>query len=329
MDTIKSRELYIQKIIEVVPPHIKPVNFLMETLGISRVSAYRRLNCQLPFTYDEIIILSSKLEFSLDEILHTNKDKEKGIFIFQHYEGTNPQRYFLEIMKSIYQNLREQNRADNRSAVLSINYVWLVYVFGFDNLLKFYYYKWLYQSSSHSQKLVFSEISLSSEIIELSHLIRTEVQLLKNNISIIDKRIFFSVIEDIQYYYRRNIFGKEELIKIKNDLENLIEYTASHVMKGRNEKGEFRAFYLSALNLYSNSLYTEYDDRFDSFFYEFNINPFKTNNINICTAHKKWFESIMKSSVLMTASNEALQIDFFNKQRKYLNDLINNRDLLL
>lgn len=327
MDIKKSRELFVKKVVETIPSHIKPVDYLMETLDISRVSVYRRLNGELPFSYDEVIILSEKLGFSLDDILYTNTNEEKGIFLFQHYRDTNPQEYFLEVLKSIYQNLKEQNKATNRMAILSINNVWLVYVLGFDHLLKFYYYRWLHQFSFNSYRLVYSEISLSSEIIELSHQIRTEVQLLKNNIFVADKKLFFSIIEDVQYYYRRNLFGEKELLEIKNDLQNLIEYTAAHVAKGRNDAGESRSFYLSSVNLYSNGLYAEYDNSFQSFFYGFNINPFKTNNENICSSHKKWLESIKKYSILMTASNEALQIEFFNKQLGYLADLMDNKDI--
>jgi len=328
MDVKKSRELYIEKVIKSIPHHIKPVDYLMEALNISRVSVYRRLKCVLPFTYDEMIILATRLGFSIDDILHTNLDEEKAIFSFQQYEESSLQGIFLTILTNIYENVKEQEKAGNRTSIISINNLWLIYLFGYDHLLKFFYYKWLHQISFNSYRLIYPEIELSAEIVEMSNKIEDKLQLLSNSIFIIDKNIFFHTMEEIQYYYRRNIIGDDELAAIRNDLEKLIEYTQSHVLFGKNKKGKARSFYLSSMNVYSNSIYVECDGVGQSFFYEYNPSPFNTTNVHICAFHKRWLESLKKYSILMTASNEVLQIDFFKKQRRYLNDLMENTDLV-
>lgn len=328
MDVKRSRELYVKKVIKSIPSHIKPVDYLMEALSISRVSVYRRLKCLLPFSYDEMVILSAKLGFSVDDIMHTNINDERNIFSLQQYDEKDLQEIFLSALTDIYDNCKGQEKDNNKTAIISINHLWLIYVSGYNHLLKFYYYKWHHQISFNSYSLIYPEIQLSPEIINMSDKIKEKMQLLTNTIFIIDKRVFFNTIEEIQYYYRRNIISDEELKEIKNDLEGLVEYTKSHVLFGKNIKGKARSFYLSSLNIYSNSVYVESDGYSQSFFNEYSLSPFRTTNIETCMYHKKWLESLKKYSILMTASNEALQIEFFQKLKKYLNDLIEDIDLV-
>ncbi|MDR1717691.1 MAG: hypothetical protein LBS20_17800 [Prevotella sp.] len=327
MNINDSREILVKKIIECIPPHIKPVDYLMNELDISRVSVYRRLKCILPFTYDEIAALSVKLGLSLDNIIY-NTDNRKAIFSFQQYNKMDSQYYFSEVLKKFSQNLKEQNKANRRQAIVSINNLWLIYVFGYDHLLRFYYGQWLHQNSLESYKLDFSEIQLSPEIVYMSHKIQKQVQNLAHTLFIIDKKLFFNTINNIQYYYRRNFFGKDELLHLADELKIILDYTAAHVLKGKNVMEQTRLFYLSLVNLYSNSILVNCDGNLESFFYGYLLYPFKITNIHFCLQHKEWLESLKKNSVLMTASNEALQIDFFKKQQEYLERLINNNDLV-
>jgi len=330
MDIRKSRGLYIKRILECIPPHIKPVDYLMELLGISRVSVYRRLKCDLPFNSDEMMILSSTLGFSLDNIVHENNENERPVFSFHIYGDEHPADYFLKILHTLHENLKVQEKSHTRTAMASMNNLWLVYTLGYDHLLKFYYFKWLHQaqSSFEANKLSFHNIVLSDEIIDLSYKIRELVRSTKNTVFIIDQNLFFNSIEDIQYYYRRNLIDKKELELIKSDVETLIDYTRSHVSEGRNSAGEERRFYLSATNIYTNSLYEEFDNHSMSSFYGYCLAPWNTMDNEICTCHKKWMESLKKYAILITASNEAQQMAFFDRQKAYLSSLVNDELLV-
>lgn len=328
MDIKKSRELFVNNLINIIPAHIKPVDFLIDTLNISRVSAYRRLNSQLPFTYDEIVILSDRLDFSLDKIL-SKVHHEKDVFSLAKITKENFQSCFLKLLNDYYIDLKEQNQAVKRRGIHTINHVWLMYVIGYENLMKFYYYKWLHQLYFDAYPPEFADIHLSTEIISLSQNIQKEVQRYQDATFIIDKRLFFDIIENIQYYYRRNVFDEEVLLLMVNELKELIDYAASHVLKGKNAMGKSRKFYLSTISLHFNITYTEYDDKQKCFFYVNTINPLRSNDKIICHFIARWLESVKKYSVLMTGSNEALQMEFFHKQHRYLEDLIKDNDLVL
>ncbi len=328
MNIQKSRELYVKKVVESIPPNIKPTNYLMDVLDISKVSAYRRLKCILPFTYDEMIVLSKELDFSLDDIIHADLNEEKAIFSYYKYDYENIHEFFVRMLNNIYGYIKNQIKTNENIAIISINHLWIIYVMGYEHLLKFYYFRWMHQMSFNSYRLLYSEIKLSNEILDLSNKIKEQIYRMKKTVFIIDKNLFFNTLHDIQYFYRRNIIGYDELTNIKNDFEKIIQHTESHVLLGKNTMGNLRSFYLSSLNIYSNSFYIECEESTASFFYQYNPYPFMTLNANLCAFHREWLETLKKYSILMTASNEALQIDFFSKQRQYLSDLIEDKDLI-
>lgn len=326
MDNIASREVFVKKVLETIPSHLNPAEYLMEILDISKVSVYRRINCKIPFTYDEIVKLSSELNFSLDEIICSDSNN-RAIFMVQNEEKVQSHDFFLKALKGYYDNLLAESIAFYRKATIAINNVWLIHTMGSDNLFKFYYYKWLVESSPSYFNHVFEEITVPYEILELKTKIGYLMQNISNNTFIIDKLIYFNTIRDIQYYYRRKLLSDNDLFLVKKDLENMITYTEEQVAKGTYTTIA-HYFYLSYVNIYTNSLYVEFDDKYQSFFYEYSIRPLRSVSPQICEPHKRWMESLMKNSVFITASNEALQVEFFNKQKEYLRALIEDEDLI-
>ncbi|KAA6316522.1 hypothetical protein EZS27_033182, partial [termite gut metagenome] len=55
-------------------------------------------------------------------------------------------------------------------------------------------------------------------------------------------------------------------------------------------------------------------------------NPIIIRNYEISNLHKNWIESMKKSSILITHSNELLQVEFINKQREHIENL--SKDLV-
>jgi len=325
MDNYKPREVFVKKILATIPSYIKPVDYLMEILKISRVSVYRRLNCLLPFTYDEIAILSSTLNISMDEILHLDAH-DKVIFSFRIDRDLSPHDIFLKVLKDYYHNILAENKAKDRRAIIAINSVLLIHVLGSKDMFRFFYYKWLHLSFSTSMIYYLEDVVIPDEILEYKDKIIRELKSLSNTTFILDRHTFLNTIKEIQYYYRRKLINKKELYLLKEELEHIIEYAQQHILKGTH-MGVTHYFFLSHLNIYSNSLYVEYADKFQSFFFEFGIHHIRTMNQGVCDVHKKWLESLKKISVLISTSNESAQMDFFSKQKKYLNNLINDKIL--
>ncbi|WP_029905616.1 hypothetical protein [Prevotella sp. 10(H)] len=315
------REVYIKKLLAAIPANIKPVDYLMDILNISRESVYRRIKCKVPFTYDEMIELSLKLGLSLDEITPL-ANSNKAIFSHQEYME-DPSHLFLKVLKEHSESISKEVKIDNRISITSTNHLWLIHIVGFENLLKFYYYKWMHQMDVAFLKASYSDMIFPKEIMELSHNISEKMKPLRNSIFIIDKCIFFNIINEIQYYYRRGLLSEDDLLVISKDMERVVYKTEQNILNGTNESGAPRTYYLSSLNIDCNSIYLEYGDNVRSFFYTYGIRPLGTSSKKVCAYHKKWLNSLKKYSVLISASNEEEQMRFFDKQKEYLNMLAN------
>jgi len=64
-----ENKIFVELILKKIPAKFSPVDYLMQTLDLKKGAAYRRIRNQVPFTFGEIIKLSSNLGFSLDEII--------------------------------------------------------------------------------------------------------------------------------------------------------------------------------------------------------------------------------------------------------------------
>jgi len=328
-NNIKVREMYVRKILEAIPSYINPVDYLTDILKISRVSVYRRIKCKVPFTFDEIIALSSELNFPIEEIIPS---KNKATFTYLDADNLNPtpQKYFHSTIKRIFDNISNETLHNNRKAIIVLNHLWLMNVMGYKNLLNFYYYKWLHQSNIILSNTLLCHVRIPANIINLSQKIATLKASLHNSTYIIDKNIFINTITEIEYYYKRKLISKDELIHLVNELGTIIDKVEKQILNGRNETGTKISYYLSYLKLHSNSVYAEYgENERHSFFYEYDISPMATSNNEICSAHKDWLRSLKKYTILMSASNEALRMDYFREQREYLDLLLNNKALFV
>jgi len=163
------------------------------------------------------------------------------------------------------------------------------------------------------------------EIPENIDSLRQEVAVLSDSIDnstiILDENMYLHTIKDVQYYFQRNLISREELEYIKDEFILMIEQTEKVIQKGKNRFGKVRNFYLSPLNIKSNIILIEYDDDIISHLWYNSLTPISTSNTNLCLAQKKWLNSLKKYSILITQSNEMLSAEFFNKQRKYINEM--------
>ncbi|MDH6355347.1 hypothetical protein M2132_001688 [Dysgonomonas sp. PH5-45] len=78
-------------------------------------------------------------------------------------------------------------------------------------------------------------------------------------------------------------------------------------------------FYVSDLNINSNSSYLSWNGKASSSFNLLFFNRIIIHKPEICNAHKEWLLSLKKYSTLISGSNEMAQAQYLKKQREYIN----------
>jgi hypothetical protein len=319
MDKNLNRIL-IDKILSNIPPKISPVDYLSNTLGLSKMSAYRRIRNEIDFSFDDVYKLSQDLDFSIDEIFKSTKGKY-AIFEIQAKLDSTPKEIYLAMFEKYRSLAIKQYNAKNTGSIVSMNRPLIVFMTEFDYLFRFTYYKWIHQMHEVPIDFYFSEVSIPSEVEVICADIKKYTPHLSNNIFIIDSNVFYNMMMDILYYYNRGLINREEFEQLKSNLSGLINTTQELVLRGCNGANSKYDYYLSRLPIEANTSYTWYDDLSESFFYSSHANPIGINEKEACLTHKRWLESIKKYSSLITQSNEETQSKFFKKQREYLNEI--------
>ena len=314
MDTELNKKL-VTTILKNISENKKPVTYLVNSLNISRESAYRRIRGDIPFTVEELVTLATDLEFSID-ILFEQEKQNRSFYDYMSVEK-NSSDFFAVMLKKFSELLEKLSYAKKLETIMAFNSFPPPFYVSFTNLFKFSYYKWLYQDNEISRNGSYSNLVLQDTAYVFQRKMRGNVFQGKNTILILDSNIFLNLIKEIQYFYNRKLLTNEELLLIKEDTLRMIDQFEESSQTGTFESTKIQ-LYLSSLCVNSNTIYYNYDDKAEPLFWLFTINPVIIQNNGFVTMQMKWLNSLRRQSALITQSNEIMQAEFFFKQREYV-----------
>lgn len=308
-------DLLIAEIIKRIPPEIKVIDYLKESLKISKESLYRRVRGEIPFAFDEICKLSIDLNFSIDQIIKQN-NANRVYFDLQANRSTDPSRAFLILLEKHYELIKEMIKADHSEATIVLNYLLPVHCLYFDPIFKFVYYKWIHFNRKNSSRYRLCEIHIPTEINSIKEKIKALNPKVHNTSYIADQNIYLNLIKDILYYHERKLISNEELLELKQAVSDYFKLLQEQVVTTHHT---FKIYnYISEISFGANCSYIEYDNKIRCHLYSLSVNPMVIESPELCSQIKEWIDSLKKYTTMITESNETLQADYFNKQYKYL-----------
>jgi hypothetical protein len=315
--------ILITTILENIPKNMKTVSFLMDALQLSRESVYRRIRGEISFSVEEVALLSTKLGFSIDEMLGKTKIG-RAFFDLLSINTNESSEVFLNMLKRYHSHIEAVINSENGKIIMALNRLPPTFHVFFDNLFKFVYYKWLHQNDEISSKHPFSSVEIFPDLYSIQEKIQIALKTISNISLIFDPNVFLGMIRDIQYFYQRRLICSEELDVLKNEMFMLIDFYENIAKTGTIDNN--RAYiYLSPLYINANTCYVNLDQyTSQSIFWIMTVNPMFVSNQDVCLIHKRWLSSLQRQSILITLSNEILQAEFFDKQRKYVEKYLNN-----
>lgn len=310
----------LSKILESIPEHISTVTYLMDFLDISQGSVYRRLKGEIPFSFDEIYKLSENLGFSVDEIFDS-KRKDRIFFDTKNDTPFDPSNAFIATVENLYNDIEFLSANRDSISIHAQNRIPLILALFYDDLFRFFYYKWTHQLDNAPLNYRFSDVVLPSGLMTLRNKILSYSGRIANHTYILNKEVYLNIIKEIQYYYKRKLISEEELKLLRSDLMRIIRDTEQFSYRGIDRFEDPIFIYLSSFNIESNSVYTNSGGHTISYFYPYSVNPMIIRNTEVCSVHKRWLESLKKYSILITQSNEELLSEFFSHQFEYVDNM--------
>ncbi|MEN9917632.1 MAG: hypothetical protein RL662_68 [Bacteroidota bacterium] len=303
-----------------LPQEKQIVSFLMDTLSLGRESVYRRIRGNVVFTFDEVVTVSTKLGFSVDDLVGL-KESKRILFSADFHKNTSLEDiYYDKLVKYITyeENSNASSTVINRVAINYLPYSSSLYL---STLTKFRYYKWMHQTQGIETNFPMRDIVLPEKISDFQKKWFTAKNKgIIQSVFVIDKNIFLYMCNDINYFYSRSLLSNDELEQLKDELTNLIQYWEDTSRTGLIG-GSPVEFYLLDFNLNTSYSQTDYDNNSISYIHTQNIISLRSSNKYVCEVQKKWIDLLKRYSVLITESGEMQRVQYFKKQREYIENM--------
>ncbi len=300
-------------------------SILIDVLSLNKEAAYRRLRGDIMFTFEEAAKLSRKLGFSLDKvvgeslILDTNKWAFIDISSF-HTSSRYVEEYGRKLcmISDMFRELSKYPHATIRSAV---GHLPDYFILPYPTLTLFRHFKRAYLAFGLNPEFRFSDFTMPSDIQEKEQdVLKTCLSIPRNHL-ILDRNIFHSMVEDINYFYYRQLISKEELLQLKKELFEGLFNLENTAATGTFGSGMEASIYLLDVRLDTSYAHLESPDFECSLQYSYFVDILSFNNPKVCQMQKNWIESLKRYSTMISQTGEIQRVEFFRKQKEIIKSM--------
>jgi len=254
MTAIDLQQYLFSVIKGTLPPHVSLADELIEMLGVSADSAYRRIRGEKPLTLFEMKLICEKFGLSLDKVLQLKSDS----VVFQAPAINRQNLVFPEYLKEVLEQLRYFNSFKEKKILYLCKDlpIWQFYLYPELAAFKtFFWSKTLLNQDEFSHKqFSLAEISFQ-ECFVLGQQINNEYNQIPS-VELWNRESIHSTLSQIEYYRDAGIF------KTRNDLETVINSFAQTLdhLELQAEKGvkfmpgSTDVSYRSSMQLYINEV---------------------------------------------------------------------------
>lgn len=292
------------------------IDCIMDITSLSREAAYRRLRGDVPFTFSEVCLICQKLNISLDEIAATGNRK----LTFELRMDPD------ELINYNYQKLYEHEDSFNYflDTATEVMTTWNVVPYSlllpYENLSKFYMFKWMYQIQKSNKNIKFCELVVPDDVKCLMRKLGNQTFRSAELTYVYDRNIFNSFIGELRHYHLLGLISNDDLYLIKQDFVQMLNRHEDLAMRGMDYGNNPVWVYLSDIEFEHNYTYVK-GTNFELSYIDniYLMNTLISSNPQINKMHRYFIESLRKYSTLISISGEKERREFFDKQKELVN----------
>jgi len=293
---------------------------LMDLLSLEREAVYRRLRKEVFFSIHEIVAIATAWNISLDEITRT--DSDKILFQLQHTNYLYPSKEEIDFMQFIIQSINFLKNYPKTEFLDICNKLPRQLITGFEQINKFYLFKWMYQYGNERETIPFSKINISEDNRKIAIAYNHAIKQVPNTNYIFDQRIFNSLICDIQYFCSVYLVTDEEKELIKKDLFALLDYLQEVANRGYYPETHKKVnLYISQLKLETGYCYTATPELNVFYVHVFDMLEIYSFHSEKVANFISWMQLKKRASIQISEVDEKSRIEFFSKQRQLAGNL--------
>ena len=319
-----NRETLHNNLLEVfkrkIPDNGELVDMLMNLLFMEKGAIYRRLRGEVPFSFYEVVKISEKLNIPINTLIYSSSERVDHFKM--NIKSNKMDNIDYKHWEDYVAMIRSVKKDPNSEIAESSNVLPLSIYPGFDSLLKYFLFKYQYLNSGTDSRVTFSNLVVPERLYNVIKGYYHESRYFAKTIFIWDELIFQYLVNDIRYFSSINLISNDDVIIIKNDLFALMEYIEKMAINGCfAETGKQVLLYKSDVNLDAIYSYMQFNEMDISLARLFILNSVVSTVKSSFEIMKKWIQSLIKSSVLITQSGALFRAELFDKQRKIISEL--------
>jgi hypothetical protein len=305
-----------------VPQHSKLVANLTEILSLEKEAVYRRLRQEVPFTFEEVAIISKEFNISLDSMVGVQA-KAMQPFKIQFNGVENPIIIDYLLLEKYVQAIKDLT-TDSSGELLSVtNILPQTFYCGFKFIYQFYYFKWRYYSVLVNQTKLYHEIVFPERLALIFKDIFEYSQKIRTSYFVLGSQLLQDFVNDVNYFRSIYLIKEEDVSRIKEELFGLLDYIENIAKKGYIDNPANEVFIYSSDTSVDTS-YSYIDSHISIRFAmisSFIFNSVVTFDDETLKRTKHHIKMIIKTSTLLSVAGERQRILYFDGQRKIVEQL--------
>lgn len=298
------------------------VDEIAAALAISTDSAYRRIRCEKPVTFEELYTLCTRYRLSLDTLLNLQTDN----ISFQG-KYVNPISFrFEEYLTTVVQQLKYITSFKEPAMYYLCKDIPLFHHYQSKELAAFKYFFW-HKTLLQSPDFVTKKVSLSHYPDEVFALGKKVLELYNQLTSheIWNMESLNSTLRQVEYYHDTRAFqSAEDLLMVYGSLEKLFDHLEAQAELGykfdaadpdKKPLGRF-SMYFNEVVIGDNSIVALLDGVKVAFLAHSGINFMVTREVEFCENLYNYYQNLISKSSLISSVNERDRSQFFIALRK-------------
>lgn len=317
----KISENLVNAIKNTLPEKTNVAMYLMDLLSLGKEAVYRRLRGTVSFDLEEAALISMSLNISLDQIVGM-ESRDRAIFNLNLIRKSDLLDDYCRFIESYTYAVRQLKPCPYSKRYSACNIVPFSFYTEYDLIAKFFWYKWLYQMEGFENMIPFSEFLLPPKVPQIHKQFIEESRFIDTSSFVLARNMFTSLAKDIAFFSRLNLLSKDDVEDIKFELVALLSRLESIAASGVWNEGKNLSFYLSNIDFESSYTFLECDEFELSILRVFSFGTIQSFKGQVCNVHREWFDSLQRSSTLISRSGDLHRAEYFNEQRELVKDIL-------
>jgi len=311
---------FIAAMQEKIPQRGALVNTIADLLTIDKNAVYRRLRGEVNFTFVEVATIAIKLGISLDNIVGniTLENRPLQMTMAKHVNPTDADYRMFNNYTYLLSSIKDQ---PDTLLLEATNTLSNAIYYDYDNVTRLHVFSW-YLGNNDGTDALYHEVTVPEQMRDMQKKCSEYTRHIKNTQYVWDRRMFDRIVENIKFWVRMRFIKEEDVLLIKNDFLEMLDYLEKLAVRGKYEEtGNEVSIYISELLLETSYTTIKSQNLYYSQFKTFFLNSNISLDEDVYNKMSKWIFGLQRKATLISVSGEKIRSEFFNTQRKIIHTL--------